>query len=1103
MNRITSRVAVLTACLFLTVTGARLSAQTLFGRISGTITDQSGAVIAGAKVAITNTDTNENRNVVADDKGFYVAENLPIGPYTVSADQAGFKRTSQAGFQVVADGHVTANFQLQIGEASQTIEVVAADSESLNTVSGEVAHTIDTKQLENLPLNGRNYMELLSLVPGVTVTNPDTFSINTSLSATNQVVNGHRSNQNNMTVDGVGNMDGGSNGSLINNVSPDFMQQVKIQTSNFSAEYGRSTGASFNLVTKNGTDTFHGGAFETFRNDALDARNFFAPNQTELRYNDFGWDVGGPVKKGKIFFFAGEEWKRLRQQAAPTRVSIPSLAELQGNFLGSGKTIYLPGTKTPYPNDAIPTSDLTANGIAVANVYRTVIPLAAIYNNSSAAATAGNNATFENPNPLNYREDMGRFDYVINDKHRLFGRWVDDYNVIFLANGPGGSLPITPENRNRPGKSFLVSETWLISPTLVNEAHLGSSWNGQRYQNLGTTWQRGDEGFNFQRIYNSVGQWANGIPTVSISNFTGWTGPSSTLSSPTTEIEAVDTLSIVKGQHSIRTGVMIIRNRKDQNGRSSYDGNIAFATSTPSTTGYAIADALLSNFSNYTEAAYDPIGFYRYTEPSAFVDDSWKVTRKLTINLGMRFEYMMAMYSTANNLTDFVPSMFNPATAVKVNSSGQVVPGSGNIYDGLQRVSSGINPQYTYVVPNANDPGVLGVPTGAPRGMYPSQAEWQPRIGFAFALNDKTVFRGGYGTFYDRIQGNPTFYTLNNPPYVGSVSFNNANLSNISGGATVNAPWGTIQTIDKGLKVPYTQQFSFGIQRNLPWGMFAETDVIGTLGRHLLVEPDINQPSWAVLASVPTNTNLNSIRPYAGYSTIQMFQSEATSNYYGMQLKLSRSLRTFHFSSGYTFSKVLTDASSDTQNDQNNFNIKTFYGPASFDVRHVFFGTAFVDLPTLRNHRAYLRDTIGGWGLSAVVHLQSGFYYTPTGNNPYILSGSRIADYLGLPTSVDNPGPNGFWNRAAFKAAPVYRWGTSGAGILEGPGMQIYNLSLTKTYVVNERRGINLRLRADLINAFNHANFQGPQVNSSDTSFGTVSGAYPARNMQLGLRLTF
>jgi hypothetical protein len=1111
MSRTFSRAAICAFCFFFAAMGVRLSAQTLFGRISGTITDPTGAVIAGANVTITNTDTQAVRTATTDAQGFYVVENLSIGPYTVGADKTGFKHTDKSGFQVVADGRATADLQLQLGETSETVEVVATATEVLNTVSGEVAHTIEKEQIENIPLNGRNYMELLTLVPGVTVTNPDTFSINTSLSATNQVVNGHRSNENNMTVDGVGNMDSGSNGSLINNISPDFMQEVKIQTSNFSAEYGRSTGASFNLVTKNGTDAYHGSAFETFRNDKLDARNFFSPNRTELRYNDFGYDVGGPIKKGKMFFFVGEEWKRLRQQNAPTRYSVPSTAELAGNFNGSGKTLDEPGTKTPFPNDTIPASMITPDGNAIANTYRTSIGLAALFTNTSAAATAGNNATFENPNPLNYREDLGRFDYTINDQHRFFLRWVDDYNTIYLANGPGGDMPVVPEDRKRPGKSFLMSETWILTPTIVNEVHLGASWNGQNYQNLGQTWTRSDEGFTFQRIFNSQGAWSNGIPQVSISNFGGWDSPSSTLYSPTTEIEGGDTVSIVKGQHSLRTGVLIIRNRKNQNGRSAYDGNVSFATTTPMTTGYALGDALLGNFATYTEATYDPIGYYRYTEPAAFVDDSWRLSKKLTLNLGFRYEYMMAMYSTINNLAEFVPSLYNPAQAVTVNSSGQVVPNSGNLYNGLQRVSNGVSPSNTYLVPNAQSTAVLSVPDGAPRGMYNGKSAWQPRVGFAYSWDSKTVIRGGFGLFYDRIQGNPTFYTLNNPPYVGSVSYNNGNLSNITGGSTVSAPWGTIQTIDKKLNVPYSEQFSLGVQRTLPYGLFAEANVIGTLGRHLLVEPDINQPSWATLAANKTGTNENSIRPYAGFSTIQMFLSNATSNYYAMQLKLTRRAGRFFFTTAYTYSKVLTDASSDTQNDEDAFNIKSMYGPATFDVRNVFVGTAVWHLWDLNGHSPFMRRPLGGWTLSAVVHLQSGFYYTPVANNASILSGSRLANYNGLPDSVPittgndrwTTSSSAGWNRAAFVAAPYDMWGNAGPGSLQGPGMEMYNLSLDKSFVVNERRGIALRLRADFINAFNHTNFESPSLNASDSTFGTVTTAYPPRNIQLGLRLIF
>ena len=1099
MSRSTVLRLLLAACLI----ALPVIAQTNFGRISGTVTDPSGAAVPAAKVVITNTDTQAVRTLNTDDKGFYVSESLPIGPYSVSVDQPGFRRTQRTGLFVVADGRITADFALQIGDTSTAVEVSAsAEPETLNTVSGEVSHVIDKEQVDNLALNGRNYMELLTLVPGSVVTSLDQFAVTTSLSATNQTVNGHRTNQNNMTVDGLGNLDGGSNGSLINNISPDFMQEVKIQTSNFSAEYGRSAGASFNLMTKNGTNTFHGALFEHFRNDAMDARNTFLASTTELRFNDFGWDLGGPIKKNKLFFFVGEEWKRLRQQGSPSRTTLPTTDQIAGNF--GTKTIYYPGTKTPFPNNIIPASMITADGRAIMNVYATVIPQAAVFTNTAVS----NNATFTSPSPMDYREDIGRLDYKINEKHSLFARWVDDFNSIYVPNGPGGNVPITPEIRDRPAKSMLLSETWVITPTLINEAHAGTAFNSQHYWNQGDTWERTTQGFQFQRVFNNVGPYVNGIPDVTITSFGTINGPAKTLISPTTTIDLGDTVSVIRGQHSIRMGVSVFRNRKDQNGRSAYDGSVAFnTTSNPNTTGYALADALLGNFQTYTEAQYDPMGKYRYTEPAAFVDETWKASRKLSINLGLRYEYMMAMYSAVNNLSIFNPALWNPAKAVTVNSSGQVVLGAGSLYNGLQRVADGVNPGLAYLVPNANDPAVQAVPTGAPRGMYPSSGKWEPRVGFAYALDNKTTIRGGLGMFYDRIQGNPTFYTLNNPPYVTSASYNYANLSNITGGSNAPAPWGSIQTIDPNLKAPYSEQISLSIQRELPMKMMMQASYVGTLGRHLLAEPDINQPSWVTLANVASTVNENSVRPYAGYSTIQQFMSAATSNYHGLQVMVSRRMAAVQFTGAYTWSKNLTDASSDTENSLNAFNLKTMYGPASstssaggMDVRHAFVGTFVWYLPKLTGQKAFIRQPFGGWQLSGILRLQTGFYYTVTANTNVI--GTRVADYNGGDWLAANPGPNGWFNASAFSAAPQSRWGTSGAGNVQGPGLQQYNLSLTKFFQVNER--INVRLRGDFINAFNNVNFNGfASMNISASNFGTITSAFPARNIQLGAKLTF
>ena len=834
------------------------------------------------------------------------------------------------------------------------------------------------------------------------------------------------------------------------------------------------------------------------------ARNFFSVSKQQLRFNDFAWNLGGPIRRNKLFFFIGQEWKRLRQQAAPTRVSLPTTDYMNGIF--GPRTIYQPGTRTPYPGNTIPASEITPDGRAIMNVYRTVIPLTALFTNTPVS----NNAVFQNPNPLDYREDIGRADYRINDRHTVFGRWVDDYNAIYLATGPGGSIPITPEIRDRPGKSALLSETWVIAPTLVNEARVGASWNSQHYWNQGDTWKRETQGFQFRRLYNSQGAYPDGIPDVSsLTSYTAWNGPYHTLMSPTTQIEAGDTVSLVRGQHSIRAGFSIIRNRKDQNGRSPYTGDITFnATGNPNTTGYALADALLGNFNTYTEAAYDPMGKYRYTQPALFAADSWKVSRRLSLELGLRWEYLMAMYSTADNLSEFVPSLWDPLKAVKINSSGNVVPGSGNIYNGLQRVAGGVAPGQAYLVPNANDPAVTSVPAGAPRGMYPSRGRWQPRVGFAYALDTATVIRGGSGIFYDRIQGNPTFYTLNNPPYVGSASYYYGNLNNITGGTTVAAPWGTIQTIDPQLKTPYSEQFSFGVQRQLPLHLFGEATYVGTLSRHLLVEPDINQPSWHTLSTVASTTNLNTIRPYPGYSTIQMFMSAGTANYHGLQLWLARRMGKVLMTAAYTWSKNLTDAHADTENRMNAFNLKTMYGPAystssagSMDIRHAFVGTYVWYLPRLSRSNVWLRAPAAGWQLSGIVRLQTGPYLTVTANTNIL--GNRVADYIGGVARAADPGPDGWLNAAAFAAAPQSRWGTSGAGNVQGPGLALFNLSVTKFFYVKRDGRASFRFRADFVNAFNHPNFQQPSTNLSSSGFGTVTSAYPARNIQFGLKFTF
>jgi len=1073
-------------------------AQTSFGRISGTVTDPAGAVIAGAQITIRNQDTQFTRTVKTDNNGFYTATELPIGTYSVEASQEGFRPQQRQGLAVVADARLTVNVQLELGNVTQSVEVVAQNTETLNTTSGEIAHVIDTKQVQNLALNGRNYIQLMTLVPGAVVTNPDQFAITTSLSSTQQTINGNRSDTNNLTVDGAYNQVAGSNGSLMNNVSSEFIQEVKLQTSNFSAEWGRMSGPAFNIVTKNGTNQFHGAAFEYFRNDLLDARNYFSAQKTKLRFNDFGYNVGGPIIKDKLFFFVGEEWKRLRQQATPTRLTVPDTAELNGDFTGQ-KQLFYPGTTTPIPGNNI-SSLMTADGRAIANVYRTMSGLGTTFIN----AVTPNNLTVAPQNPFDFREDLVRLDYTINDKNTLYGRWIQDYNQLIDPFGTFSNsniLPTTPTLRMRPGQSFLIAETWLPTPHIVNEARANASWASQHIPPYGNYWQRSTYGFQFQQLFNG-GEYDNGIPYATITGLAGFQGPNFALMSPSTDIQFSDTVSITMGNHLLKAGGVFIRDRVDQNGRPYYTGNIAFnASGTPTSTGNALADALLGNFKSYSEASADPVGFFRFSQPEAFVQDSWHASQKLSLEIGVRYQYMQPMYTVANNMANFDQALYNPAQAVKLNTNGTIVPGSGNPYIGLIAAGNGVPTDQQGRVPGSTtNPLFKVIPTGAPRGLYSPGNLFAPRFGFAYAADAKTVVRGGFGIFYDRPEGNLTFSQVNLPPFLQVPEYDNGNLSNITGGSPGAGVQSLASAINPNLKYTSTYQYSFSIQRELPESILLQTAYVGNLGRHLLREPNINYPDLTGVAAHPSYST-NYFNPYLGYGSIQQYQSDSTSNYNALQISASKRAGSVVFTAGYTWSKALGDSSGEGDNIEDWQNRHFNYGPLSFDRRHTFTGTFVWQLASLRNQNAIMRQALGGWQLSGVIRLQTGGYNSVVATTP---TGTRRANYVSGPILVSNPGPNQWVNPAAFATPATGVFGNSGTGLVEGPGLQSYDFSLAKHFPIKER--FDLKFQGDFFNLFNITNFQNfsnSNLTVGNSNFGTITSAYPPRNVQLSLKLSF
>ncbi len=1098
-----------TAWIVLIAAGALapLAAQTLVGQISGTVTDASKAVLPGATVTIVNVQTQISRTATTDERGAYIITNLPPGTYNVTAELQGFRKAERTGFNLAADGRLTADFALPVGEVTETVEVASVVGETVNRTSGEIARVIDSKQVLTTALNVRNYMQLAALIPGSALTDYNPLVATTGINSATQSINGNRSQTNNISVDGVYNLVAGSNASQISNVGLDFIDQIKLQTSNFSAEYGRNSGASINVVTKSGSNAYHGSLFEYLRNDKFDATDFFAAKKPTLRFNDYGGSVGGPIEKSKLFFYGGIEYKKIRQQVVQ-RATIPDTAFRNGDFSALLPNIQLmyPGTKTPIPNNNI-SSMITPEGKAIANLYSAMQQRGTAYTDSNV----GNNVTFQEANPFNWYEVFGRVDYHISDTQNFYYRLLyDDYDLIdpfgaFLSS----PLPNVPTNRLRPSPNHQISYTWFVNPNFITETKASAAWAAQRVPPVGDLWQRDTYGFNFPQLFNGGGRFDNSIPDATITNFSGWNGAARSLLSPTTDINVAETVTWLHGAHTVKSGVTLVRSRIDQNGRSTYAGNVAYnPTGNSNTTGYAFADALLGNFRTYSEANGDPMGFFRIWQVDSFVTDNWRIGSKLSLDAGVRFTWEPAMYTQMNNATNFDPSLYDPSQAVTMTQGGTIAPNSpGNRYNGLIRAGNGVPSSDQGRVPGFDSPAVLAVPTGAPRGLYSKSFGVAPRVGVAWTPTDsgKTSVRGGFGIFFDRPEGNIYFPSINNPPFLQTVQYDNGNLANPGAGApTTSAPFGTVAAIDPNMDIPRTYQFSASVQRELMKGFFVEASYVGNRGRDLIFYPDINQVPFDVLAAnaaLPSAQRFttNALRPYKGYSVIQQRQSKAVINYNGLQLYATKRQGDLTLTASYTLSKALTNASGIGDNPEDPFNPNFNYGPASFDRRHVAVFTYTYSLPFFRDKGGVLEGTLGGWEVSGITRFQTGQYYSVTADT---LIGNRRADLVG---TIDLPSnqrtSNAWFNTAAFVAAPDNRRGNAPTGDVLGPSLKLWDLSLRKHIPVGKT--INALFTADFFNAFNVVNLTGLNVNMANAAFGSVTGSAPARNIQLGLKFTF
>lgn len=1142
-------------------TSITVHGQTNFGRISGTVTDVAGANVPNATVTVTNEETQISRTAPTDVNGFYVVTNLPVGSYAVATEFQGFKKMVKTGNNLVSDGRVTINFALEPGEVAETVTVSTSAGETVNTTSGEVARVVDAEQVQNLALNARNYLQLTTLIPGVPLIDDDQLALTTNVNFTYNI-NGQGAGTNTLTVDGGYNSNSGSNTSQINNVGVDFIQEVKVQTSNFSAEYGRHSGAAINVTTRSGTNKFHGSGWEFFRHDKLDANSFFsnaagrftdnpsAPPQLRvppgdprvgrqvverrpLRFNNYGFSLGGPIFKNKLFFFTGYEAKRIRRSVGPILRTIPTRAERTGDLsfrlrgpdgvVGTADdgvlrdpTTTLPCTApvltggavvTPadrrgcFPGNIIPASRITTDGRAIAMIYGAMEARAGAF----VDLPIGNNALFLEPNPFNWWEVIGRIDYKLSDRQTLYGRYLhDDYDLI----DPFGTfisapLPTIPTNRVRPGTSAQLGHTWQVTSKMINEARATAAWLPQRTLPEGDVWKREPYGFTFPQLFPG-GLYPNGIPDISITGLSSIVGPAGTNQTLHTDISFTDNLTWLKGPHTFKSGVLLIRNRIDQGASSDYLGDISFSTAGNSrSTGNALADSLLGNFRTYSEASDKPIPFYRFTQLEAFLMDTWRVRPGLSLEMGLRWQRIEPTYTQANNMANFDPRLYDPARAVTLRPDGTIdTSRGGNRFNGLIRAGDGIPSQEVGRVITANSPEVQGVPAGAPRGFVETRNLFAPRFSFAWSpfKDSKTALRGGFGMFYHKFDNNLIFPLGGSPPFVLSKSFENGNLSDPTGGvASRLTPFVTIAALDPNLDVPYVMNWSLGVQRELPYGVFFEAAYVGNVGRHLVRIIDINQPTFEALvanAALPSSqrATTNFLRPFKGYSGINMRMSDSNSNYNAMQLYAAKRKGDLTMTASYTWSKTLTDAASG----EDPFNKRFNYGPTSFDRRHIFVTTYTYRLPFFRKSSGFVKNVLAGWEISGITRLQSGQSLTVSGSTSI---GTRRADYIGGDVSIPNPTADQWFNAEAFARAPDGRRGTAGIGQILGPGYYSWDLSVRKRFKVGER--LRFLLQGDFFNAFNHTNFGNPSTNVSSGDFGSIGSARAPRNIQLGLKLNF
>jgi Carboxypeptidase regulatory-like domain/TonB-dependent Receptor Plug Domain len=1170
--------------LLFTLLSRPAEAQNDVGSIVGYVTDQSGAAVPGATVVATNEGTGEKRTVTSDAQGHYALPNLVPAPYTLSVEAKGFQKFDSTHNTLASNSTIAIDAKLTVGETSQTVEVTGTAA-LLQTQSAAVQSEVTGDQVQKQELNGRNPIYMTQFLPGVVSTSTlgdFNYAFNSGDSFN---INGARTQDTLYTIDGAPAVRTRDDGEIIAGVKSEAVQEMQILTADYSAEYGGASGAQVRIVTKSGTRDFHGVAYEYLRNSAMNANTWqrnltpstrFAPQFT---YNNFGFAIGGPVwapgipfldkLRNRFFFFVNEDWARYRQ-ATTSQGTVPTALMREGNFSEllnpsnpyyTGVTqIYQPGscpvagapTCVAYPGNIIPQSEWSANGMAIINAFPQ--PTAGYQQGSQnwiGAASA----------PTNQRIGQINGDILITpNEHITFRRSDDSYSSLSPFST---TLNLIQEFQTRPNQTIGLGLTSTISPTMINEAHFTLSIDDV-YNSLEATspgLDRGQYGINFPYIVSGDKSAENKIPTVSLPIFTSLAGGPYPSRSSGIIYAATDSFTKVWGKHTIKAGIFwdyMGENDNDQINVSTVPGGASNQNGTfyltdqrngyNATTGVALANMAVGLADYYTEIGTRAFTVWRGSMWEEFAQDNFQVTPRLNLDFGIRISTIIPPHALWANSVYFNPASYSAANAPQVNSSGNVVLGTGNPYDGMVIPGFSKFPSAALEdnrVPAANpaNNACAGQPCNGlfapnlPKGFSPTTTNVDPRIGLAYQLFPKTVFRFGGGRFVENKGIIDNIFPGGNSPFQPTETVYNVHMDNP--GASISPgtqPPITVTSMNPHMKPPNRWNWNVTVQQELPFQSSFQLAYVGARGNHNWDVFDVNQVPAGTLNRNP-GVNLSQLRPYQGFTSIQQAQSGVNEFYSSLQAGFVHRSAHSTLQLSYTWAKDMDNGSNYHTIVPDTYYTKNLWGPSEFDIRHVFIANYSYALPFFRGQQNLVGKIAGGWELSGSTQLQSGLPcsvgvqndYAGVGEfgsfncEPALISsstGQNVGQFWVKNGRVGTPhkfaGPNGTtgspsWfqtrqgNNALFTPPTPGTFNTQ-SGIRDdiyAPGLQNWNLALIKSFPVF--REDQLQFRAQAYNWINHPNLATPQYIPTSPQFGEVTSKTTSnpRTLQVGLRLSF